>query len=128
MSKILIIEDEANIRKLIAVNLVARGFEVIEAEDAHEGLTRLRDASPAILLLDIKLPDMSGWEVLKIMTDDPVYRQIPVIVITASLSSINPDYPLYKNENLHKVLKKPIDIQELTDEVKKALNRGIRMQ
>ncbi len=128
MSRILIVEDEANIRKLIAVNLVARGFEVIEAEDAREGLARLRDASPAILLLDIKLPDMSGWEVLKIMTDDPGYRQIPVIVITASLSSINPDYPLYKNENLRKIMKKPIDIHELTDEVKKALNRGIKMQ
>jgi CheY-like chemotaxis protein len=121
MARILIVEDEANIRKLMSVNLMARGYEVIEAEDAQEGLARLRDASPAMLLLDIKLPDMSGWEVLKIMTDDPAYRPIPVIVLTASLGSINPDYALYKNENLRKVLKKPISIQELTQEVKEAL-------
>lgn len=121
MDRILIIEDEANIRKLISVNLAARGYEVIEAEDAQEGLARLRDASPAMLLLDIKLPDMTGWEVLKIMTNDPTYNPIPVIVITASLGSTNPDYLLYKNEYLCRVLKKPISIQELTQEVKEAL-------
>jgi CheY-like chemotaxis protein len=122
MDRILIIEDEANIRKLISVNLMARGYEVIEAEDAQEGLARLRDASPAMLLLDIKLPDMTGWEVLKIMTNDPTYNPIPVIVITASLGSTNPDYLLYKNEYLCRVLKKPISIQELTQEVKEALS------
>ncbi len=118
--KILIIDDEANIRKLIAVNLIARGYEVIEAEDGQEGLALLRDAAPAILLLDIKLPDMSGWEILKTMKDNPLYRPIPVIVITASLGIT--DYELYKNENLRKILKKPISIQELTEEVKEALN------
>lgn len=127
MSRILIVEDELNIRKLIAVNLLARGYEVIEAEDAKQGLERLRDDLPAMLLLDIKLPDMSGWEVLKIVTEDPAYPRVPVIVITASLGSINPDYPLYKNENLRKVLKKPINIQELTYEVKQALERESRI-
>ena len=122
MTSILIIEDEANIRKLISVNLVARGYDVIEAEDAQEGLARLRDASPAVLLLDIKLPDMSGWEVLQIMTDDPTYHAIPVIIITASLGNINPDYAIYKNKNLRKILKKPISIQELTSEVRKVLS------
>lgn len=122
MTSILIIEDEANIRKLISVNLVARGYDVIEAEDAQEGLARLLDASPAMLLLDIKLPDMSGWDVLKIMTDNPLYPLIPVIIITASLGSINPDYAIYKNKNLRKILKKPISIQELTSEVRKVLS------
>ena len=122
MFKILIIEDEANIRKFMSVNLTARGYEVIEAEDARQGLARLRDSSPSLLLLDIKLPDMSGWEVLRIMSEDPSYPQIPVIVVTASLSSTNPGFPLYKNENLRKVLKKPISIQELTREVKEMLN------
>jgi DNA-binding response OmpR family regulator len=121
-ARILIIEDERNIRKLISVNLVARGYDVIEAEDAQEGLARLRDASPSILLLDIKLPDMSGWEVLKIMTDDPAYHPIPVIVITASIGSANPDDKVSESEYLRKVLKKPISIQELTAEVKEALN------
>jgi CheY-like chemotaxis protein len=122
MTRILIIEDEANIRKLISVNLSARGYEVIEAEDAQEGLARLRDTAPAMLLLDLKLPDMSGWEVLDIITDSLLYQPIPVIIITASLGNINPDYAIYKNKNLRKILKKPISIQELTNEVKKVLS------
>ena len=122
IARILIIEDEANIRKLISVNLVARGYEVIEAQNAQEGLARLRDASPSVLLLDLKLPDMSGWDILKIIADDPAYRPIPIIIITASLGNTNMDYVLYKNENLRKILKKPISIQELTQEVKEALS------
>jgi CheY-like chemotaxis protein len=72
--------------------------------------------------LDIKLPDMSGWEILKIIANNLAYPPIPVIVITASLGSTNPEDVLSKNENLRKILKKPISIQELTEEVKEALN------
>jgi len=122
MARILIIEDDPNIRKLLGVNLRARGYTVIEAEDAHTGLARLRDSSPNIMLLDIKLPDMPGWEVLRIMTTDPTYRPVPVIVITASISSAHPDYMLTHSEYLRKIMKKPISIQELTEEVKEALN------
>ncbi len=119
-TKILIIEDEANIRKFLSVNLAARGYDVIEAEDAHRGLALLRETPPAVLLLDIKLPDMSGWELLKVMAADPVYPQVPVIVITASLGSVNTDFTRYKN--LRKVLVKPISVQELTLEVNQALD------
>lgn len=119
MPRVLIVEDEANIRKFVVINLSARGFEVIEAEDGREGLARLRDASPAILLLDIKLPDMSGWELLKIMAADPALPQIPVIVITASSSAANPEYAKYKN--LRKVMIKPVSAQELTHIVKETL-------
>jgi CheY-like chemotaxis protein len=120
MSKVLIIEDEANIRKLISVNLMARGYDVIEAEDAREGLALLRDELPAILLLDIKLPDLSGWEILKIIASNPDYPQIPVIVITASLTNGKPDDALYTN--LRQVLSKPVSIKELTHAIKEALN------
>jgi len=82
----------------------------------------LRDEAPSMVLLDIKLPDMSGWEVLKMMSEDPSYPQVPVIVMTASLGTTNPDFPLYKNENLRKVLKKPVSIHELTREIKEVLN------
>lgn len=122
MARILIIEDDPNIRKLLSVNLVARGHFVIEAEDGEGGLARLRDSSPTILLLDIRLPDMLGWEVLKIMTNDPSYHPVPVIVITASMGTVNPDYAISQNRYLHKILKKPINIQELTQEVKEVLN------
>ncbi len=115
----MIIEDDTNIRKLLRVNLMARGFKVLEAEEGRQGLDILRNASPSILLLDIKLPDISGWDLLKIMASDHSYPHIPVIVITASLNSIKPEHDFY--DELRKVLVKPLNIQELTDEIKKAL-------
>jgi len=119
LTKILIIEDEPNIRKFLSVNLIARGYEVLEAANATQGLELLRTAAPAALLLDIKLPDMSGWELLEILAADPLEPQIPVIVITASLGNAHPENVTYKN--LRKVLSKPVSIQELTREVKAIL-------
>lgn len=120
MKKILLIEDDANIRKLVSVNLTARGYTVIEAENGYKGLARLRAEIPAVLLLDIKLPDISGWDLLRIVDDDRTYPRVPVIVITASLGSAWPEHRLY-NE-LRRVLIKPLDLQELTSEVEAALS------
>lgn len=120
MTRVLIVEDELNIRKFVAINLTARGYEVIEAGNATDGLARLRDASPAILLLDIKLPDMSGWELLRILANDPNLPQIPVVVITASLGNETPQDTGYKY--LYQVLIKPVSVQQLTNVVKEALN------
>ena len=119
MARILIVEDDSNIRKLLSANLIARGYEVIEAANGRQGLTFLQEASPAMLLLDIKLPDMSGWELLRMITSDSAYPQIPVIVITASLGSASIDHSLFKN--LRKVLTKPISVEDLTHAVREAL-------
>jgi CheY-like chemotaxis protein len=120
MARVLVVEDEANIRKFVVINLSARGYEVVEAETVREGLDRLRDTPPDVLLLDIKLPDMPGWELLRILADDPALPKIPVVIITASIGSTTPAYKPY--ENLVKVLVKPVSVQELTDVVREALN------
>ncbi len=118
-ARVLIIEDDPNIRKLVAVNLRARGYEVMEAENGRQGLALLRAAPPSVLLLDIRLPDMSGWDLLGKLAADRAYPQVPVIVITASLGSARPEKPVY--QKLRKVFIKPLSIQELTKEVKEAL-------
>ncbi len=120
MARILIVEDDPIIRKLVAVNLAARGHEVIEASNGRQGLDHLRDTSPGMLLLDIKLPDISGWEILRLMAAGQGYPQIPVIVITAAIHLAGEDLESYKA--LRKVLVKPLDVRELTEEVIAALN------
>src|SRR6266542_6863724 len=92
MMTILIVDDEANIRKFAAANLSRRGFRVVEAGDAEEGLERLRQhssnsAAAKVLMLDIKLPGMSGWNLLEAMAHDPdVPQDIPVVIMTASVT------------------------------------------
>ncbi len=120
MARVLIVDDESNIRKFAAVNLMARGYEVIEAGDAGEGLARLRDSSPAVLLLDIKLPDMSGWDLLAKARENPGLADIPVVVMTASINDANVvqagDYP-----RVTEVLSKPVSAARLIQAIQNAL-------
>ena len=85
MATILIVEDEPNVRKLVAINLVRRGHQVLEAENGQQALEYLNSQKPALLILDIKLPDLSGWDILDRITTVPALStDLPVLVMTAS--------------------------------------------
>jgi DNA-binding response OmpR family regulator len=84
-SRLLIIEDETHIRMFVSANLRMRGFTVVEADNGTDGIKMLRELSPAGLILDILLPDMTGWDVLHTMSKDEHLSKIPVIVMTASV-------------------------------------------
>jgi DNA-binding response OmpR family regulator len=79
--RILLVEDEPVFRQIVARNLRARGCEVIEAETAREGLARLKEDLPDLLLLDINLPDRSGWDILRQMQLRGT--QVPTIIVSA---------------------------------------------
>lgn len=120
MSPLLIVEDEANIRRFVAANLSARGYQVVEAGDAEEGLRQMREAPPAVLVLDIRLPGMSGWDLLEEMAADDALAAIPVIVMTASVTNVRFGETSYTN--VVQWLVKPVSVHELIHAVKKALN------
>jgi len=123
MATILVIEDDLNIRKLAAVNLKARGYQVVEADTAQTGLAQWRDGLPALVLLDIKLPDLRGWDVLDAISADSKVPITPVIVMTAS--GIDAEVSAHRFPNVVKVLIKPFDIHNLIRAVEAALgSRG----
>jgi DNA-binding response OmpR family regulator len=78
---ILIVEDEATLRRVIATNLRARDHEVIEAESAEQALTCLAASPPDLMLLDINLPDRSGWDILRELRLQRV--AVPTVIISA---------------------------------------------
>jgi len=85
MSTILVVEDEPNVRKLVIVNFIERGYQVLEAENGRQAIDHLRRQKPALMILDIKLPDLSGWDVLDQLTRVPAFpADFPVLVMTAS--------------------------------------------
>jgi DNA-binding response OmpR family regulator len=83
MPKVLVIDDEAPIRLLCRVNLEAEDMEVVEAVDGQEGLERARDERPDVILLDVMMPGMDGWEVLQHLLEDEATREIPIVFLTA---------------------------------------------
>ena len=82
--KILVIDDEPDIVKVIADRLELHGYEVIGAYNGSEGLKKAQDEGPDVILLDIILPEMHGFEVCKKLKENPKTSKIPVILITGA--------------------------------------------
>ena len=84
MYKIVLIEDTPEMQKLVQTNLTVRNYEVITASDGEQGLSLVRRIHPDLILLDIRLPGITGWEVLSTLKSDALLKDIPVIIMTAS--------------------------------------------
>ena len=83
MTKVLVIDDEAPIRLLCRVNLEAERMDVIEAADGPSGVEKARDESPDVILLDVMMPGLDGWNVAEQLLDDNRTSGIPIIFLTA---------------------------------------------
>ena len=83
MTKVLVVDDEAPIRLLCRVNLEAEKMDVLEAADGEKGLEMARAEKPDIVLLDVMMPGMDGWQVAERLFDDPETRDIPLVFLTA---------------------------------------------
>jgi two-component system, cell cycle response regulator DivK len=118
MPTVLVVEDEANIRLFVALNLKARGYEVLPVDNAEEGLQQLRTHAPEALVLDIKLPGMSGWSMLEQIDQDPTLPKIPVIIMTASSVINQPEEVSYAH--IIEKLSKPVSVDELLRAIGKA--------
>jgi DNA-binding response OmpR family regulator len=81
--KVLVIDDEAPIRLLCRVNLEAEKMEVVEAEDGTQGLELASTEQPDVILLDVMMPGLDGWEVLHRLLDDEQTKEIPIVFLTA---------------------------------------------
>ena len=82
MQKILLIEDDKFLRELIIKKLGNEGFEVAEAADGEEGLTRLKEQKPDLVLLDLMLPGIDGFEVLRRAKGDNELSSIPIVILS----------------------------------------------
>ncbi|OQX25173.1 MAG: hypothetical protein BWK80_16975 [Desulfobacteraceae bacterium IS3] len=87
--KILVVEDSPTTRKVISITLGQRGYEIMEARDGLEALSRLSEERPDLILLDIILPKMDGYKILSIIKDNTLFREIPVIMLTSKDGMIN---------------------------------------
>ncbi len=82
-ARILIADDEPHIRRLVSFTLGNRGYEVIEAVDGGDALERIRTEHPDLVLLDVMMPVMTGYDVLREVKADPATADVPVIMLSA---------------------------------------------
>ena len=117
---ILCIEDEQEMIDLIRLILGRRGFDVRGANNGEEGLKIIQNDHPDLVLLDLMMPDMDGWEVYQHMKSDEATKNIPVIVVTARAQSIDKVLGLHIAK-VDDYIAKPFSPQELLNSVDNVL-------
>jgi len=83
VAKILLVEDNDMNRDMLSRRLVRKGYETVEAVDGQEGIAAARSSRPNLILMDMSLPVLDGWEATRRLKADPETRSIPVIALTA---------------------------------------------
>lgn len=81
--RVLVVEDDEDNRRIVTKILTLDGYDVAEAVDGHQALTMTRDWQPDLILLDLGLPGLNGWEVVKQLKADQALRSIPTVALTA---------------------------------------------
>ena len=120
--RILVVDDEPDALELIEFNLRAAGFDVATADDGTEALNKARALSPAAIVLDVMLPELSGFEVCKILRRDPQTASIPILMLTAKAAEI--DRVLGLELGADDYVTKPFSPRELVLRVKGLLKRA----
>ena len=118
----LIVDDSENNRKLARDVLRAGGLRTIEATDGREALALAAESLPDVILLDLRLPDMDGWEVARALRDSVRTRRIPVVALSALRSG--GDHDALSADGFAGFLEKPIDVREFPGQVRSYCTQG----
>ncbi len=114
MKTILIVDDEFGIVEALASLLEDEGYRVVTAANGEDGLARLENEQPNLVLIDLMMPIVDGQEMLRIMRSTSAYESVPVIVMSAAPKS----GAVLRSEKAHEIsafLRKPFDLQTLLD-------------
>lgn len=117
--RILVVEDEKDMAALVRFRLEANGYEVSVAHDGQEALTKARHDRPDLIVLDLMLPKMSGYEVCAMLKQDSNYKSIPIVVFTARAQDA--DKKLAFSMGADEYLTKPFEPEILLEKIKKIL-------
>lgn len=115
--KVLVCDDERHIVRLIQVNLERQGYQVVTAFDGKEGLEKIRSEKPNLVVLDVMMPYMDGFEVLKTIRREPETENLPVIMLTAKAQDKDVFEGYHYGADMY--LTKPFNPMELVTFVKR---------
>jgi two-component system cell cycle response regulator DivK len=118
---ILIVEDNEMNRDMLSRRLQRRGFDILLATDGAEGLAATRERNPDLVLMDMSLPIIDGWEATRQLKSDERTRQIPIIALTAH--AMSGDRQRAVDAGCDDFDTKPIELARLLEKIEQCLNR-----
>jgi CheY-like chemotaxis protein len=119
MPRILLVEDNEMNRDMLSRRLIRRGYEVLLAVDGEQGVAMARTESPALVLMDISLPVVDGWEAARRLKADPQTRSIPIIALTAHAMTGDREKALAAGCDDFET--KPVELSRLLDKIQALL-------
>jgi CheY-like chemotaxis protein len=122
---ILIVDDDPSIRRLLVAYLRRLGFGLQEARNGREALEKMRAGEADLVIMDLRMPEVSGWDVLRERAADASLRKIPVIVVTAN--NLRDVAAGIADQNVAVVLAKPFDLDALLNAVNGCLEHHPRL-
>ena len=122
MKKILLIEDNELNRDMLSRRLQKRGYEVLTAVDGETGITLAQTAAPAIILMDVSLPGIDGWEATRRLKAAAGTREIPILALTAYVTAGDRETALAAGCDDFDV--KPIELPRLLQKIEALLSPG----
>lgn len=120
MAKILLVEDNEMNRDMLSRRLLKKGFEVVMATDGPQGLALALSESPDLILMDMSLPELDGWETTRRLRAEASTRDIPVIALTAHAMSGDREKALEAGCNDYDT--KPVELPRLLEKIGALLN------
>ena len=117
--RILLVDDEKDLLELVKVRLEANGFDVMTARDGLEALEKARGEKPDLVILDVMLPKLNGYEVCTLLKQDPRYQNIPIVLFTAKTQEEDEKTGVGCGANAY--VRKPFQPQELLDKIRSLL-------
>jgi CheY-like chemotaxis protein len=121
---ILVVDDSATVRKFVAASLNMKGFRVITAADGIEALEKMPADKFDLIILDLNMPDMDGFEFMRSVRETPEYSEIPIIILSSMTDMKNKDLALEMGAVAF--LEKPLSTEAIQREVFRFINRTIQ--
>jgi CheY-like chemotaxis protein len=118
---VLVAEDETEIRCWLSVELAKQGFSVIEACNGEEALAAVATNLPSLILLDLDMPKMNGWTVVRKLKENPRTAGIPVIVLTAAPLDAQRDRIQVLGAGVQQFFTRPMPVETMIEEIRKQL-------
>ena len=120
MTKILYVEDNEDNIYMLTRRLKKKGFEIVIANDGREGISKAKTEKPDLILMDLSLPELDGWEATRLIKADQKTSQIPVIALSAHAMKEHMDKALEAGCVDYDT--KPVDIKRLLEKISKFLD------